>query len=282
VDELYPRQASSQHSSRWSCPLRRLSFWSKVDKAFSPLVPSPSRSARLFGGPEHNMIHGTRSHPTQLFESLYDKLANVVTSNGFCFCVSWKDCQVASNIATAAKNCTLLETIRSMYDGKYRTTQLLASASDSVCTQQLDWPFVGGLMRDGSLSTARYPSSQVPTETTSGTCNVLDRIPPFQYRYMPVGKVAKPADGKDSLSDGGSCHMGRGARMPPSSSFSRSTRMCRKIYTNHTHIVARCFFGTGSSTYTVRGFFFGVCTLNMEGPLRTDEVCFCPGSGDDP
>jgi hypothetical protein len=94
-------------------------------------------------------------------------------------------------------------------------------------------------MRDGSVSVPRYSAPQVPT--SDGTCNVLDRIPPFQYRYMPVGKVTKPSDGKTSLSEGGSCHMGRGARLPPTLSI--STKMCRKIYSNHTHVVARCFDG---------------------------------------
>ena len=114
IDELYPITAVPSSSSstatttkmqeeekedpfasRWSCPLQRLSFWSKVTKDFSPLVPSPVRAARLFGpSSSRNMLHGTRSHPTQLFSSLYDKLANVLTSNGFCYCVNWKDCQV--------------------------------------------------------------------------------------------------------------------------------------------------------------------------------------------
>ena len=51
-----------------------------------------------------------------------------------------------------------------------------------VCTQQLDWPFVGGAMRDGSFSEDRFTSQQVPTEARDKTCNVLDRLPPFQYR----------------------------------------------------------------------------------------------------
>jgi hypothetical protein len=33
-----------------------------------------------------------------------------------------------------------------------------------VCTQQLDWPFVGGTMRDGSVSPDRFTAQQVPTE----------------------------------------------------------------------------------------------------------------------
>jgi len=189
IDQLYPERALAQHSSRWSCPLRRMSFWSKVTQGFSPLVPSPARSARLFGRAELNMLYGTRSHPTQLFNSLYDKLANVVTSNGFCYCVTWTDCQVLSSSSTG--DCTLLDTIRSMYDQTLRTSRLLVAGSrnDSVCTMQLDWPFAGGTMRDGSVSPERYsspPGVQVPTEGSGNTCNVLDRLPPFQYRCACV------------------------------------------------------------------------------------------------
>jgi hypothetical protein len=80
------------------------------------------------------------------------------------------------------------------------------------------------------------------------TCNVLDRLPPFQYRYMPVGKVTKPSDRKTSLSEGGSCHMGRGACIPKGSTV--STSLCRKIHTNHTHVVARCFSKSVGTSYT--------------------------------
>ena len=44
------------------------------------------------------------------------------------------------------------------------------------------------------LFLGRYDGQvQVPTETVDKTCNVMDRLPPFQYRYMPVGKV-KPSN----------------------------------------------------------------------------------------
>jgi hypothetical protein len=43
------------------------------------------RAALLFGDAERNMLHGTRLHPTKVFGSLYDKLANVVTSNSSCY-----------------------------------------------------------------------------------------------------------------------------------------------------------------------------------------------------
>jgi hypothetical protein len=184
VDKLHPKHVEGVNSvggtRKWSCPLLRFSFWSKVTREFSPLLPSPARTVRIFGNQQRNMLHGTRSHPTQFFASLYDKLANVITSNGFCYCVDWIDCMVARE-STVDKDCTLLETIRSMYDSKFRTIKLLTK-NDQVCTQQLDWPFVGGTMRDGSASPPRFSASQVPTETEQNTCNVLDRLPPFQYR----------------------------------------------------------------------------------------------------
>jgi hypothetical protein len=160
------------------------------------------------------------------------------------------------------KECTLLETISSMYDRRFRTVKLLTQ-TDPVCTQQLDWPFIGGKMQDGSVSLPRYYHSgqpqqqqqqrqeQVPTESETNTCNVLDRLPVFQYRYQPVGSITKPPNSKTSLSAGGACHMGRAARLPSSNSNVTITSMllCRKIYTNHTHIVARCFKSTGSIHY---------------------------------
>jgi len=195
VDTLHPRapQDATHTSSQWSCPLRRISFWTQVTKEFSPLVPSPTRSARLFGNADRDMIHGTRSHPTQRFSSLYDKLADVSTSNGFCFCASWMDCQVdAADASATRRECSLLETIRSMYDQRYRTTRLLTGRHDRKCTQQLDWPFVGGAMRDGSVSPDRYSgemgSAQVPSDPLKKTCNVLDRLPPFQYRWVGASR----------------------------------------------------------------------------------------------
>jgi hypothetical protein len=184
VDELHP-MGSNRASNQWSCPLKRVSFWSRVAQGFSPLVPSPGRNARLFGEASgRNMLHGTRSHPTQMFASLYDKLANVVTSNGFCYCVRGSDCQIDGGTEPDAgrRECSLLETIRSMYDGRFRQVRHLTGASTPACAQQLDWPFVGGWMRDLSQAPARYTEAQARSATDEGTCNVLDRLPPFQYR----------------------------------------------------------------------------------------------------
>lgn len=235
LDKLYPTSSSSseddaQQQGRWSCPLLRYAFWSKVVQDFSPLVPSPIRAARLFGEESgRNMIHGTRSHPTQLFTSLYNRLANVMTSNGFCFCVDPKDCQVLHSDAQNA-DCSLLETIRSLYDQKPRRIRLLQK--NASCTQQLDWPFEEGWMRDGSPNGGINDPAQ--------PCNVLDRLPPFQYRYRPVGEIKPSSDGKTSLDEGGSCHMGRAAGLHPRFSTVTTASACRKIHSNYTHVVARC------------------------------------------
>jgi hypothetical protein len=130
------------------------------------------------------MIHCTLSHPTQLFDTLYNKLADVSTSNGFCYCVRGSDCQINGGTEPDAgrRECSLLETIRSMYDGRFRQVRHLTGASTPACAQQLDWPFVGGWMRDLSQAPARYTEAQARSATDEGTCNVLDRLPPFQYR----------------------------------------------------------------------------------------------------
>lgn len=187
VDELHQSGSAEgrKKGGAWWCPLLRLSFWTQVTNDFSPLAPSPGRSASIFGSTARNMIHGTLSHPTQLFDTLYNKLADVSTSKGFCYCVDWEDCQVQSVSSTGTSSCSLIKTMRSMYDAKWRTTALLTQ-NNNVCTQQLDWPFVGGMMRNGFVAYQRYGAAQQPTETAKGTCNVLDRLPPFQYRCACV------------------------------------------------------------------------------------------------
>lgn len=49
MDILYPFHQPGQSNKKWSCPLRRIAFWSRVvdDDVFSPLVPSPPRSVPI-------------------------------------------------------------------------------------------------------------------------------------------------------------------------------------------------------------------------------------------
>lgn len=153
LSTLYPFHEKNRSNTRWLCPLRRMAFWSSISGDFNPLVPSPVRSARLFGSLQ--MTHGTRSHPTQLFSSL-GRLANVLTTNGFCFCTREDDCLVSSADPGA---CTLADVISSLYDQKYRLPRML---SPSSCKMQLDWPYEEGTMRDGMPKSSRLVLPLLP------------------------------------------------------------------------------------------------------------------------
>lgn len=53
IRPLYPISTSdgdANQNRKWSCPLRRMAFWTKVVSDFNPVVPSPIRASRLFGG----------------------------------------------------------------------------------------------------------------------------------------------------------------------------------------------------------------------------------------
>lgn len=186
VTRLYPTSKTTTYNSIWSCPLRRIGFWTKnKNTKFSPLVPSPTRNARLFRdmgqagtGTGTGMTYGTRSHPTQKFEYL-EELATVITSNGFCFCKDIGDCR--KDIASDA-TCSFKDTLKSLWDGKYRATESLFK-NDKVCTSQLDWPFVKAVMRDGM----EKKSTNTQTE-----CNVVDRLPKFKYKFVIMHYLPNP------------------------------------------------------------------------------------------
>jgi hypothetical protein len=173
VNRLYP--VSRTQSVGWSCPLRRIGFWTKNRMtSFSPLVPSPTRNARLFRDTGiTGMTFGTRSHPTQKFAYL-EELATILTSNGFCFCKDAVDCRKP---ITDNNPCGLKDTVKSLWDGQWRTSQSLFT-NDRVCISQLDWPFVKAQMRDNTTK-----QSQNEAIDREG-CNVVDRLPHFQYRFV--------------------------------------------------------------------------------------------------
>jgi hypothetical protein len=149
-----------------------------------------------------------RSHPTTQFQKS-NRLPDIFTSNGFCFCDSSPDaCTVAQDDL-----CGLKDTASSLFDETFRIAKSLRNNS---CLEQLDWPFVSGVLRDGS---------QTNTSSPNAPCDVNPRLPPFVYRYMPSGKVSKPKT--TSLSKGGVCHMGIAPELP--TDFTYTTGICRKI-----------------------------------------------------
>ena len=95
-------------------------------------------------------------------------------------------------------------------------------------------------MRDDTISKSLNDATHGPDKK----CNVFDRLPPFQYRYMPSGKMyIRPEDKlskRTSVDDGGVCHMGRAANLPVKNQRTEfKTRNCRTVSKNSMHVVAR-------------------------------------------
>lgn len=172
-----------------------------------------------------SMTYGTRSHPTQLFHTV-DRLATIHTSNGFCFCDNFKDCQ--THLWSPHSNCTLNSTIFSLYDQKWRRSHEIVR--DKRCREQLDWPWEGGTMRDGMTTGARNQETE---------CNVMERLPPFLYRYSPNGTITPIAS--TSLDEGGVCHMGPAPVLPADLNREKIyTTRCRTIGKNVSFVTLRC------------------------------------------
>ena len=159
----------------WKCPLQRRQFWTGLGKQ-KPIVPDPLRTSILYDSP----IHPTFTRQSNTWLGAYQ------TRNGFCVCPVGATCSINTG------PCSVSETIKSLYDYAYRPAQVL----QTPCTLQMDWPYLGGTLRDDSF-----------LQPSTSTCHVLDRIPPFQYRYMNSKKYTKST--YSTLQDGGACHMGR-------------------------------------------------------------------------
>jgi hypothetical protein len=247
VDKLYPRHVDGLTNKKWSCPLRRLAFWSQVvdDPDFSPLVPSPPRIERLFGSTT-KMNFGTRSHPTMEFGTS-NRMPNIYTSNGFCFCVSNPSkCTVmgGQDGKQDTQQCSIEDTIKSLYDNVLRKSHTL-TASTSQCIDQIDWPYEGGKMRDGTVMGARRADgTQYPTPDV---CDITDRLPPFWYRYMPNGTITQP--GSTSLHKGGACHMGVAPEIPKNFVYKKG--ICRKFNETRFEMTVICHPRDGTTPETL-------------------------------
>lgn len=173
---LYP----SSVCKSWDCPLRRRAFYMGADANFRPSVPDPLRT---------QILYGTRAHPTQKatpMPMVIDQTTSAVlgvfyTSNGFCACMV-PPCNCATDIPALV--------------GQWTSSAVIPTH----CNESLDWPHVGGVLRDGSFTRQRW-SRLTP-------CGILDRLPTFQYRYANLMKNVNTVQGKTTLDVGGVCHMG--------------------------------------------------------------------------
>jgi hypothetical protein len=207
MDQLYTLRTCTS----WDCPLRRRYFWSGMGNQFRPTVPDPSR-ARVF--------YGTPTHPTTRPSALPSgTLANYKTRNGFCLCLAGDVCQPTTG------PCSATETINSLSDLQYRSAQ----TSHTDCPSQVDWPYTGGTMRDGTALT-----------NSISNCGILNRLPAFNYRYHN-SKTIIPSD-KTTLDEGGDCHMGRPA------AYSASSQTCTLVEKRSDSMVVLC----GSQNVTLQ------------------------------
>jgi hypothetical protein len=176
---LYPNSICAS----WDCPLRRRAFYAGKripngkSSPFRPSIPDPLRTKVLFG----SMVHPTqKSAPmTEILAGTTRVLGVFYTSNGFCAC--------------ASPPCKTCKSDEDALSGIWQT----ATAAPSGCVNQVDWPYPGGELRD---------ASQYGNTLGASTCGILDRLPPFKYRYVNT-KTPVPST-KTTLDKGGVCHMG--------------------------------------------------------------------------
>ena len=200
-------------SPSWDCPLRRRVFYSNGSTGWGPNLPSARRSKRLFG----KMTGDSYAHPTQQRSESGARFGKYTTFNGFCFCPSLENptdeqCQINTNILDSWHPCSLLSTVRAIRGVNWQssyTFQPYPKNTPTSCKVQLDWPFVGGNMRDGTSLHTAETSAEIwadASDVERRRCHVLDRMREFNYTYRSMG----PLEQSDfSTLAHGVCHTGR-------------------------------------------------------------------------
>lgn len=207
----------------WDCPFLRLHYWGGAEREFSPPLPGGARAQVMFAGLSGNQP----VHPLQSTERAETNEARLSTANGRCFCVDPVHC---STSVENTDTCGLLQQIQSTYDERWRQASSAGGVGQGLCFDQLDWPYAGGTLRDGSaLPGARFQRN----------CSVLERLPPFQFRFENVPFRGASATPTTTSAEGGDCHMARGTRRAASEDV-----RCRLRGKNDTHTVLLCEDGT--------------------------------------
>jgi hypothetical protein len=195
-----------------SCPLQRWTLYSGGASWFAPRVPSPKRAEHLF----HRIHQGKLAHPTMASASEGAYIGKYRSPNGFCACpvmqgVDQPQCRVPVSAASSTP-CSLAQTIMALRGGESSSTleSHVFAPLDAVravrrCTMQLDWPGVGGILRDGSEYDGDWSKASSPTHKE---CHVLDRFRPFRYKYkMHTGALRE--EQRSTTIDAGVCQTAR-------------------------------------------------------------------------
>lgn len=244
-DSIHAAEQASRGSSAWDCPVRRAAYYGAAIKdsaTFAPAIPSPGRARRLFG----NVTGNLSTHPTQAVQRGASGIGNYTTSNGFCYCpVGMPSDQDQCRIATSDTShpCSLRRTIQALqgvWVQSHVFTPKATGGGDSPCQMQFDWPYVSGRLRDGLEVSGDYA---LGSNSAGGTCHVLDRLRPFQYRYKS-DRPAVPVKGRYTTDTGGVCHTGRAATLTSQASAKVSTTRCLKQSETADGVLVTCEDGS--------------------------------------
>ena len=218
---LHALDAAMTSAGDWDCVFRRRAYYAGHVEGFRPAFPSARRSRRLFGNLTTSLAPGLAgyAHPMQARADGGDRVGRYKTPNGACYCPVVEGVgsyQCAWRLRNDASHpCSLQTTVRAVlarnaseWFSSYVFVPRTAGNVIKPCTMQLDWPFVGGPMRDGArsfgLDTSRWGNASEPEAMR---CHVLDRLPPFMYRYKAAPALRRGPI--HTLQRGGVCHTGR-------------------------------------------------------------------------
>ena len=202
----------------WACPLKQRLFLSgQAGAHFRPSLPNSRRAAVMF---QQHSVDRRRSNSVQAMGMARDhvKVEGLRTSNGFCFCDSAKPC--AQPIGGNGL-CSLSQTVDSLSraDGRWHKSRVGNGLLASTCMEQVDWPYTGGQLRDGSFigQGGWVDKNQAgPGAARESTCNLLDRMHDFEYQYVaaaaPEASAGTASAPRNTETPGGDCYTGRAQR----------------------------------------------------------------------
>lgn len=212
-----PTVQYSELWSDWACVFRQQRYLESTNEDFTPSFPDLRRAQVLFAqANEDNLVHPTQKSNTGGSSPKH----RYATPNGVCRC---ENPDVCASLATdEAGACSFLTTVKSLHDSTWRDSELRGG----TCKDQHDWPYVGGTLRDGT-PLSRHLSS---------TCDKLDRLPSFAYRYISVPWIPAGFDTPTTMSEDGVCHTARVARDDSYEDYA----LCTLLHRNESFLVLEC------------------------------------------